>query len=38
MIKAAKDMKVDRVSCIAHGLHNLVIVDTLSKLPKLIVL
>lgn len=37
MIKAARDMK-DRVPCIAHGLHNLVIVDTLSKLPKLIVL
>lgn len=34
MIKAAKDMKIDRVPCIAHGLHNLVMVDTLSKLPE----
>ena len=35
MIKAARDMKVDRVPCVAHGLHNLVIVDTLSKLPEI---
>lgn len=34
MIKVAKDMKIDRVPCIAHGLHNLVMVDTLSKLPE----
>lgn len=33
MIKAAKDMKVERLSCVAHGLHNLVMVDTLSKIP-----
>ncbi|KAM0733625.1 Transposable element Hobo transposase [Formica fusca] len=33
MIKAAKVMKIDRVPCIAHGLHNLVMVDTISKLP-----
>ncbi|EFN86079.1 Transposable element Hobo transposase, partial [Harpegnathos saltator] len=32
MIKAATYMKVERISCIAHGLHNLVMVDTLSKL------
>lgn len=29
MIKAARDMKVSRVPCVAHGLHNLVMVDTL---------
>jgi len=35
MIKAARDMKIDRVPCVAHGLHNLVMVDTISKLPEI---
>ncbi|XP_029162306.1 uncharacterized protein LOC114933895 isoform X1 [Nylanderia fulva] len=35
MVKSAKDMKVDRVPCVAHGLHNLVTVDTLFKLPEI---
>jgi len=35
MIKAARDMKIDRVSCVAHGLHNLVMVNTISKLSEI---
>lgn len=35
MIKVERDMKVDRVPCVAHGFHNLVVVDTLSKLPEI---
>lgn len=34
MIKAARDMKTERLSCVAHGLHNLVMIDTFSKIPE----
>lgn len=34
MVKAANDMKLNRIPCVAHGLHNLIMTDTLSNLPE----